>query len=115
MTGTPMRRADEVTPKSLSLETDLKAASHRALSANHHFALRKDLIMSNYEDHTTLSTWLTKVQASHELRCSPSTVRQLVQVGKLRAVKTALDLLICPDDLSRLKKEREQCQAERAR
>ena len=56
---------------------------------------------------TTVTQWLAKSQAANRLECSSARIKQLVNSGQLRAVRTQLGVLIDPLDVERLRRERE--------
>jgi hypothetical protein len=54
-----------------------------------------------------IATWPSRLRASRELGLSPERITQLVASGRLDAIKTELGMLINPQSLAALRRERE--------
>ena len=54
------------------------------------------------------SGWLRIGEAAHRLQLSPQRVRQLIDQGKLAAIRTPLGRLVQEADCTRLQQERAQ-------
>jgi excisionase family DNA binding protein len=57
---------------------------------------------------------LSPSEAAKVLNVTPARIRQLLSAGELRYTRTSLGRLVDPDDVERLRREREACQARKA-